>query len=389
MLKKSVKHLNIIYNTTRQWNCGDEFILLGCINIIKSVLGAHNKIIYNRNPDIRPANGEDVYYRNQKLPLDWESSDKLPLGAKYRFGFNDNSIKFNSDLSYVDYAVFAGTPEWANSRCKNFYAHILKNDIPTLFIGMGSMPDYLEGMYMEVIEKSLFFSVRDSGLISEGIGKFINPEYLPCPALFAVPVGKEKKIWKVNTIGLVLQANFQNTVKCQCLNEDTYQKMVDLYKNIIKKYKNKKFKIICHYIDEIELAYKLFGKDVDVLYSYDSKDYIDIYASCDLIISPRVHGSGIASSLGIPSFIIKHDNRGNTADGFLAEYLDIDSNKELIYSQINNICSKIYSQNRRIIKHKKNVFREYKSKISKLFLNDISISYENQYKQDYYGYEEQ
>ena len=45
--------LNVVYSATRQWNCGDEFILFGCRNLLEKVLGGHNPIIYNRNPDIR------------------------------------------------------------------------------------------------------------------------------------------------------------------------------------------------------------------------------------------------------------------------------------------------------------------------------------------------
>lgn len=108
----------ICYNTTRQWNCGDEFILFGIKRIFDKVLGEHNSIIYNRNPDIRPANGYDIFYRNEKLPMNYdEYGDIQKNGALYRYGFHDNSIKFNSDLHYVDLAVFAGTPEWANARC--------------------------------------------------------------------------------------------------------------------------------------------------------------------------------------------------------------------------------------------------------------------------------
>lgn len=46
---------NILVSTTRQWNPGDEFILLGSLNIMKNILGKDNinTIIFNRNPDIR------------------------------------------------------------------------------------------------------------------------------------------------------------------------------------------------------------------------------------------------------------------------------------------------------------------------------------------------
>lgn len=37
--------MNIIFATTRQWNPGDEFILLGCINLLNETLGEFNPII--------------------------------------------------------------------------------------------------------------------------------------------------------------------------------------------------------------------------------------------------------------------------------------------------------------------------------------------------------
>ena len=45
---------NIIYSATRQWNPGDEFILMGVESLIQEVFGSHNSILYNRNPQIRP-----------------------------------------------------------------------------------------------------------------------------------------------------------------------------------------------------------------------------------------------------------------------------------------------------------------------------------------------
>lgn len=45
---------NILISTTRQWNPGDEFIMMGSLNIMKELYGnIINPIIFNRNPDIR------------------------------------------------------------------------------------------------------------------------------------------------------------------------------------------------------------------------------------------------------------------------------------------------------------------------------------------------
>ena len=63
--------------------------------------------------------------------------------------------------------------------------------------------------------------------------------------------------------------------------------------------------------------------DIDINYSYDSKDYIDIYNKFDLVIGGRVHGIGMSASLGIPGIMIKHDSRSSTTDGFLATSINI------------------------------------------------------------------
>ena len=110
---------NVIYSTTRQWNPGDEFILMGVINILNEVIGEHNPIIYNRNPDIRPEIGQ-VYLRKKD-----NKYSGLVRNDYIRMGFLDNSIKFDTDCSFADLAVFAGTPEWWDMRCENFYQHII------------------------------------------------------------------------------------------------------------------------------------------------------------------------------------------------------------------------------------------------------------------------
>ena len=350
---------NIAYCTTRQWNCGDEFILFGCINLVEEIIGKHNKIIYNRNPDIRPENGLDVFARNLKpsnLP-----SFLYKKEALYRIDFYDNSVKFDTDLSYIDYAIFAGSPEWITDRCVNFYQHILVNNLPTFILGIGYSQDSVPEFMYEVINKSLLFTVRDKNLLQTKLAKDCNAIYLPCPALLCAKIGDEKNISEVQQIGLVFQANLENSTRMQSVNNETYRFICEFYTDLINKYKNYKISIICHYINEVELAHKLFNRcNVDILYSFDAKDYFNIYKRFDLVISPRVHGCGISASLGIPSFIIKHDARGNTADGFLAEEININDNIENIYKKINDKIVNIDTANKNLVQHKLLTYQKYK-----------------------------
>ena len=355
---------NIIYNTTRQWNCGDEFILRGCINIMESVVGPHNPIIYNRNPDVRPANGSEIFYRNEKLPLNYEDGNQKKLGALYRYGFNDNSVKFNSDLSFVDYAVFAGSPEWTSSRCDNFYYHIIKNQIPAIFLGIGSKYNTDIPLFMsEVIKKNVFFSFRSEELLSDSF----DCCYLPCPALLAVKIGQERKIKSVNSIGLVFQSNYEKSVRCQCISDETYKYQIKLYNSILNHFSEKKIYIFVHYIDELNDAIKIFkNQNCEVLYSYDSKDYVDIYRRVDFVISTRVHGCGISSSLGIPNFVIAHDDRADTTKGFLSHVIEVNSNIDEVIKRIEVEFAIVDSLNEKIIENKKRVFIQYKRSLVKV-----------------------
>ena len=72
--------------------------------------------------------------REQKYPDKfWEDAKFLAKEAYLKIGQMDNSIKFDSDLSNIDLAVFAGTPSWTGGALANFYEHIIKNNLPAIF----------------------------------------------------------------------------------------------------------------------------------------------------------------------------------------------------------------------------------------------------------------
>ena len=352
---------NVIYSTTRQWNPGDEFILMGVINILNEVIGEHNPIIYNRNPDIRPEIGQ-VYLRKKD-----NKYSGLVRNDYIRMGFLDNSIKFDTDCSFADLAVFAGTPEWWDMRCENFYQHIIENGLPTVCVGLGSI-DKLAPYIKEVLAKSEYISFRDEKFIHDDELKGLKVKALACPAMQCVKIGNEKIIPEVKTIGLGFAVDEAHSIKWNCIPDDVYERLKSLYLEFIKRYKDKyKINVICHYIDELPEANRLF-KDtgVDVLYSYDSKDYVDIYKKCDIVISTRVHGCGIASSLGIPSLSIIHDERGTTTLSFLSQVIDIHKSEKEIFDTFEKMVTDVAVQNKKIIEYKKNVFGQYVKDLSEV-----------------------
>ena len=96
-----------------------------------------------------------------------------------------------------------------------------------------------------------------------------------------------------------------------------------------------------------------------VNYSYDSKDYIDIYNKFDLVIGGRVHGIGMSASLGIPGIMIKHDSRSSTTDGFLATSINIGTSVNDIVEIIEAKSKNIENESKKLNEHKKETMSKY------------------------------
>ncbi|MBA1433147.1 MAG: hypothetical protein FAF04_06050 [Epsilonproteobacteria bacterium] len=118
--------MNIVFSTTRQWNPGDEFILLGCINLLHEIIDEFNPIIFNRNPQIRRSRKRDIIKLIDNL-----------VGKDFIEKFLDNSVKERPHMDYADMVVFAGSPEWRGRRLTKLYQEINTYDIPTIFLGLG------------------------------------------------------------------------------------------------------------------------------------------------------------------------------------------------------------------------------------------------------------
>ena len=366
---------DFIFSTTRQWNCGDEFILFGVINILKNSIGSFNPIIYNRNPDIRPI-GTSKGFRNLKFQRGYTQDKDLCLLTSYlRIGFHDNSIKFDSDLSKISMAFFAGSPETFGHRNYNFFEHILKNKIPLMALGIGWFGNVLD-FEKEIYKKALLVTVRDEELLKHDFLKNINAVYLPCPALQAAPKEKEKKVKSVKKIALGLGVKLENSVINACIDDKTYDFSVDLYNKLIQKYGSKyEFSIVCHYVDEIAIAHKIFDKyGIDVLYAFDAKDYIELYRNFDLVISPRVHACGMSSSLGIPNINISHDHRAGTCKGFLSDFINLKTPLEDIYAIFEKNISTCEEKNLILLNHKHTTMDKYADLIKK-HINFAPIDY--------------
>lgn len=133
-----MRRKNILFSTTRQFNIGDEFILFGVLNVFSQIMGNcnYNPIIFNRNPDIRPAIHGFNPLRTKKI-THTNLRCKNYLRTIIHMDFYDNSIRDDSNWENIDLIVFAGTPEWQSLRTKILYHKAYEFDIPCIFIGVG------------------------------------------------------------------------------------------------------------------------------------------------------------------------------------------------------------------------------------------------------------
>lgn len=253
----------VLYNTTRQWNCGDEFILFGVQNLISHFF-EHVPVIWNRSPDI------------------WKQGDEL-IGDYW----NGEDFPF-------DYYIFAGSPQWtgkANRRVHNF---AFENEIPSLFIGIGTTRA-LKGKDRALIRQAKTIICRDSPAHASVSGVTDPPHLLPCPALFCTDHTPKKSLQKIGIT--YMKCNKQ-------LSPTSEAHLVNLIKDLDRDYD---VTLICHMMDDMIAAKKLFST-MSIRYSYDAKDYLDIYNDFDITISNRLHGSVCSLSNGTPSIMTNFDS---------------------------------------------------------------------------------
>jgi len=346
---------NILFSTTRQWNPGDEFILMGVINLLKDIIGEFNSIIYNRNPEVRQFTNYLNPFRHSKYCNKFFKG-KGKIESFLRIGFWDNSFKDEMELDFIDMVVFAGSPEWMGGRLLPLYKKLLNYEKPIIYLGIGSGSKLsfndIKSPYVDVLRKAKLITVRDS--LTYELLKPLNPHYLPCPALFSSSY--EKEIREVKKIGLIFATN--KSVVNNRISKKTYQYLLNLYDELIK---NFECEIVCHYIDELPEAFRIY-KGMKIHYSYDAKDYLDIYKRFDLVIGPRVHGIGISASMGIPGILIVHDLRGETGKGFLAEIVKVGEGIGSVIEKIKDMEINCTDFSKKLIMHKeknKNLYIQF------------------------------
>lgn len=343
---------NFLYVTTRQFNPGDEFILMGVDYLLYKKYGEQNRILFNKNPEVISTFSHLNFFRKYDF-----TKFRFPgigfLLSFLKIGFNDNSYNPFKDFSEIDRVIFCGSPDWYSNRQLNVFKAINKLKIPVEFHGLGSQKSFNLNNLGENCKLALksadFISCRDNHAYNT-LKKISKPLNLTCPALFVA--NKKKQIKSLKNIGII----FAHHDSCMGnrISKNAMLILFSFYNKLISKYQNKfSINFICHHSDEIQSCKKYFP-DIDFHYDYDSKNYQKIYSKFDLVIGSRLHGIAMACSMGIPSIGFSHDFRGSAAERFGALNMNINDinqnkifdilNEEKFFIQLKNNIHKNYSK---------------------------------------------
>ena len=366
---------NIIFSSTRQWNPGDEFILDGVRRLFGMVGLSYNPVLYNRHPDIRSQSAQP--FKASKIPADFHlHEDTQCLEANLKLGFFDNSLKPDTDCQFADWAVFAGTPEWCNGRMVDLYAAILKNQLPVMILGVGGDFDLYDERFLPVIAQAKAFVVRDAVTLKAVEARGYSAKLLPCPALLSAPITMRRTVSSVRKLVLIYHTTVRESVIWNGFSEEAYAFMLKLYAELIRMYRDQyEISFVCHYIDELPVAFRDFP-GFPVEYSYDARDYYDIYAKADFVIGPRVHGIGVSASLGIPGVALSHNSRGATCAGFLAPQVPMEGDIQTALHVIRKSISLAANRSAELATHCEKATQSYVEIISAALAN-AEVSYPN------------
>ena len=250
--------MKILASTSRLWNTGDDFILMGLKNLFPSDT---MWTIYNRNPDTNSVVG--------------------------------NEWNLNKKIDIFDKVVIAGTPQWYGPSMKRLFEAIKENPKPVYFYGIGigeAGLGELSPLDIETLKNAKVVITRGENCAKLLREKGISATANTCPALFAYP--EEKFYYGLN------EDKFGCVMVCDWGWKKYQPEIIDKQMSLFKKLGGE---IIVHHADELQFACKHFEK---VHYSYDPRDYEEIYSQFGSIISMRLHGAIYGLSHLKPTFLI-------------------------------------------------------------------------------------
>jgi polysaccharide pyruvyl transferase WcaK-like protein len=345
------KRKNILFLTTRQWNPGDEFILRGTRNIIRTILPEFNDVIFNRHPEIHP----NAKFSNPLRRFQQTIKGHTYWGPFLRVGAKDNSfIAQSTDLNIFSMLVVAGSPGWENPASVSLYKYAVSHSLPAMFLGIGTPYkdfsfDGLPRAAQELLKGALAVTTRDSRL-STAL-KCVGARQLPCPALLSAAT--ERHVEKVDTLGFAIG---HPSTYVQGISREVYKCLVDALQLLKSRYK---IKVVCHFYEELPGLQEELGSECEVFYSYNADEYFDVLASCDLVVGTRVHAIGAAASYGIPGVFVAHDQRADTVKGFLADMVDPKAGSDHLVERVEEAICNVSERSLKLLEHKRATLREY------------------------------
>lgn len=311
---------NIVFSTTRQYNPGDEFILMGLENLFADLGIEYNAIIANRHP---------VIDRN------WKG---LSL---------DNSFDFvNWDL--IDYVVFAGSPAWWQNRgsiadvmsavgqpsFKNAMARYLQLDglhitnalyeginrydkrCAYLGVGIGTRAARFNRQVLHTFADHTDVIVTRNQRTRSFIPAQYDPILLPCPALFSADPSHERIVSHLDRVLFVLQG-VQIKRKYDGVEKSEFDYLIEEFHEVRKS--GKDTAIACFAWQDYIRVKELLPEE-NIIYEFRSEKWSSFISRFDFVVSSRVHGCGIASSLQIPNIMLQKNMRSDTAELFLSRF---------------------------------------------------------------------
>lgn len=338
--------MNVLYVTTRQWNPGDEFIMAGVRRVVERAFGKPAiEAIYNKSPQLRGYFDRWNPFRVAAMPRGAGVVDSVLKIAEF-----DNSFGWRHDLDAFDRVFFCGSPGWFGGRLTDLYNKLpgFQGKVALLGIGSPNRQVKLSPTELSVMQAATV-TCRNDELVNTLRGLSIDCQYIPCPALLSADEPKE--IDRVQTIGFVYTSDKGH--RYQRVSAKHYALQQAAFKSVQQQHDD--WFVACHYIDEVPEAVKLYGRD-RVRYVFDAGEYQRLLAEADLIVSSRVHGCGMASSLGIPNVHLGHDKRASTADGFLSRQA---TSAEETLAAVAELTDNAAEESRRLIAHREAVLDQY------------------------------
>ena len=348
---------NILFSTTRQYNPGDEFILMGLENLFRVLGLQYNAVIANRHPF---------------------------LDRKSQRTSSDNSFDF-VDWDLIDYVVFAGSPAWWQNKgsvsdiissigkpCfKNTLARYLQlggryvtNEIymginkydkrcAYLGVGIGTKMVQLNKLVLHTFKNNTDMIITRNKRTFDYIPPANKPILLPCPALFAADTAGasyKKIVTDIRNVLFIIQGQ-EIKRGYDGLSREILEYVVGEYHKVKKTFPD--IKIACFSWQDYVKVKSLLPAE-NYIYEFRSEKWPSILSEFDFVVSTRVHGCGLASSLRIPNIMIKKNLRSTTTELFLSRI--VEAGEDILKIMKNTDVAKLSNL---LEQHKKNSEKEW------------------------------